>query len=167
MGRFSYGITDLAGLDVRVVTPGIAIEMWQIVESVRRVPARAREFRSVSFVEQCCAAAFVRHGIADPQVVGLRQPPSVKPRRRPAPPEEFIQKVDSLLPAQPWKPGVHVAVAAQLACHPRLVSDAISELVRRGARHGQSGGVVYDASGRVVAVDEERVKKFDPPDGDR
>lgn len=50
LGRFSYGITDLAGLNVALVTPALAIEMWRLVESVQRMPAKEHEFRNVSFV---------------------------------------------------------------------------------------------------------------------
>ena len=77
--------------------------------------------------------------------------------------EALVLRVNDLLPAQPWKPGVHRAVASQLGCSPRLVSAAIEELVRSGMRQQHKDGVVYDSSGQIVAVDEERVRKGEVP----
>jgi AIPR protein len=165
-GRFSYGITDLVGLDVGSITPALAIEMWRLVESVQRMPAKEPGFQSASFVQKCCRVAATRYGIADPKVVGRGRPASAESRpkqAKPAPSEALVLQVNDLLPAQPWKPGVHRAVASQLGCSPRLVSAAIDELVRSGMRQQQKDGIVYDSSGQIVAVDEERVRKGEVP----
>jgi AIPR protein len=166
LGRFSYGIADLVSLDVASVTPALAIEMWRLVESVQRMPAKEQEFRSASFVQKCCTIAATRYGIADPQAMGRQRPASAasKPKQpKPVLSEALVLQVNDLLPAQPWKPGVHRAVASQLGCNPTLVSAAIKELVRSGMRQRQKDGIVYDSSGQIVAVDEERIRKGEVP----
>ncbi len=165
-GRFSYGITDLVGLDVASITPALAIEMWRLVKSVQRMPAKEPGFQNARFVQKCCMVAATRYGIADPKVVGRWRPASGESRPKQSkstPSEALVLRVNDLLPAQPWKPGVHRAVASQLGCSPRLVSAAIEELVRSGMRQQQKDGVVYDSSGQIVAVDEERVRKGEVP----
>ncbi len=136
------------------------------METVLRTPPKEREFRSVTFVQSCCRVAASRHGISDPQAVRRQRPVSAesKPQQpKPALSEVLVQQDNDLLPAQPWKPGVHRAVASQLGCSPRLVSAAIEELVHSGMRQQQKDGVVYDSSGQIVAVDEERVRKGEVP----
>jgi hypothetical protein len=166
LGRFSYGITDLVRLEVASITPAPAIEVWHLVKSLQRTPAKEPEFQSASFVQKCCTVATSRYGIADPKVVGRRHPASAEPKpkqSKPAPSEALVLQVNDLLPAQPWKPGVHRAVAYQLGCSPKRVSAAIEELIRSGMRQQQKDGVVYDSSGQIVAIDEERVRKGDVP----
>jgi hypothetical protein len=166
LGRFSYGITDLMSLDVASITPALVIEIWHLVKSVQRMPAKEPGFQSASFVQKCCRLAATRYGIADPKVVGRGRPASAESRpqqAKPAPSEALVLRVNDLLPAQPWKPGVHRAVASQLGCSTKLVSAAIEELVRSGMRLQQKDGIVYDSSGQIVAVDEERVRKVDVP----
>jgi len=162
LGRFSYGITELVGLDVALVTPALAIEMWRLVESMRLTPAKEREFRSASFAQKCCTVTATRYGIADPQAIGHQRPASAesKPKQpKPVLSEALVLQVNDLLPAQPWKRGVHRAVASQLGCSPALASAAIQELIHSGMRHQQKDGVVYDSSGQIVAIDEERIRK--------
>jgi hypothetical protein len=140
--------------------------MWHLVKSVQRMPAKEPEFQSASFVQKCWTVAATRYGIADPKVVGRWRPASAESRpkqSKPAPSEALVLQVNDLLPAQPWKPGVHRAVASQLGCSPALVSAAIKELVRSGMRQQQKDGVVYDPSGQIVAVDEERVRTGEVP----
>jgi hypothetical protein len=163
---FPNGITDLVRLEVASITPALAIEMWHLVKSMQRMRAKEPEFQSASFVQKCCTVAATRYSIADPKVVGRRRPASAesKPKQsKPVPSEALVLRVNDLLPAQPWKPGVHRAVAPQLGCTPKLVSAAIEELVRSGMRLHQKDGIVYDSSGQIVAVDEERVHTGEVP----
>ncbi len=56
---------------------------------------------------------------------------------------ELLDKVKSLLPPQPWPTGTHKKVAEQLNISARLVSIAISELVKRGEALVQIDGKLY------------------------
>jgi hypothetical protein len=153
-------------LNVASITPALPIEMWHLVRSVQLIPGMGLGFLNASYVQKCCRVATTRYGIAHPKVVGRLRPASAESRpkqSKPTPSEALVLRVNDLLPAQPWKPGVHRAVASQLGCSPKLVSAAIEELVRSGMRQQQKDGVVYDSSGQIVAVDEERVRKGEVP----
>lgn len=62
------------------------------------------------------------------------------------------------LPPQPWRPGVHAAVAKELDVKPQRVSNAIQILVSRGTFMQQRDGVVYDSAGNEVARDATRYR---------
>lgn len=57
-------------------------------------------------------------------------------------PEEFLEQVAKLLPAQPWPTGVHRIVADQLGATSKAVNAAIQELIRRRRFSHQVDGVV-------------------------
>ena len=69
---------------------------------------------------------------------------------------EFVALVDSRLPEQPWKPGIHLRLMSQLNCTKKEIAAAINDLIERGIRFQQKDGIVYDPSGKVVAVDASR-----------
>ena len=58
--------------------------------------------------------------------------------------EEFIDKVDELLPEQPWPKDTHKAIATQLKSSNGAVQKAIRELIRRGLYKEQIDGKLYE-----------------------
>lgn len=70
---------------------------------------------------------------------------------------EFVRKVDSLLPPQPWKPGVHRKITKELGCSNKEYFQAVQILIEEGMRNKQVDGVVYDDEGNVITFDPERV----------
>jgi len=115
-----------------------------------------------TFVDACCQEAARRFKLSGCDVVGRRTPDSIghgPPRTVPSP--EFVQRVDALLPAQPWPPAVHVAIANELKVMPKIIQNAIQLLIASGRRHAQRDGVVYDASGNILAVDTNRSQQGD------
>jgi hypothetical protein len=163
LGRFSYGIADVVSLEMERVTDDVIGEMWTLVRSMSRKEegAKWKDVRNRVFADECCFAASEKYGIADPQAVGRRKPPDPgKAKRvRPIPDEAILSAVNELLPAQPWRVGVHIPIAEKLGCERRVVSAAIDELMRRGLRMRQANGKVYDDAGKVVAVDQDRAKE--------
>ncbi|MEZ4772516.1 MAG: AIPR family protein [Bacteroidia bacterium] len=70
---------------------------------------------------------------------------------------DFIEKVDSIFPQQPWKPGTHKLIAKQLSCTESEIFSAVNILIKSGKRYKQKDGIIYDKSGRVIEIDKERV----------
>lgn len=70
---------------------------------------------------------------------------------------EFIDKVDSLLPSQPWKPGTHKLVSKQLNCSENEVYSAVNILVKSGRRYRQRDGIIYSLDGKIISIDQDRV----------
>jgi hypothetical protein len=71
--------------------------------------------------------------------------------------EEFIRAVKSSLPAQPWKPGMHLRLSAELSCSIEKLALAINKLIVRGQLYKQKDGVLFNRDGGVVGYDEDRV----------
>lgn len=71
--------------------------------------------------------------------------------------EEFIEKVNSSLPKQPWKPGVHKEITKLLNCTNKDYFSAVEILINRGQRYAQKNGITYDIEGKIVMIDDDRV----------
>jgi hypothetical protein len=70
---------------------------------------------------------------------------------------EFALLVNELLPAQPWKPGIHTEITSKLECSNSQYFGAVKLLIDEGLRFRQKDGVVYDDEGNVISFDPERV----------
>jgi len=154
LGRFDYSVPEFLDLDSARITRELVAEIWNLIHL--RFD-KGHPLRS-AFVARCCAEISTANGIEGAEVVGRRGIP-IKDF------EDVVERVDGLLSKQPWKPGEHLRVAAQLSCKPATVSAAIQQLITRGRRLKQKDGIVYDKEGTVVAVDHERVT-FDGRTGD-
>jgi hypothetical protein len=58
--------------------------------------------------------------------------------------EEALTTVQSLLPAQPWPPGIHKEIAVKTGLSNRQAAIAINELIRRGVFQPQEGGKIAE-----------------------
>ena len=72
------------------------------------------------------------------------------------PSAELIEKVNRLLPRQPWPRGIDETVARALKVRRSLVSAAINVLISQGRWMIQRDGVIYDEAGNAIAVDASR-----------
>lgn len=70
--------------------------------------------------------------------------------------EELIAQIQTLLPPQPWKPGMHRELCSELGVRPTCIYDAVDVLIERGIVHEQKDGIVYDENGKVLMVDPTR-----------
>jgi hypothetical protein len=157
LGTFAYPIECLQELAHTPLSDSDFAAVWEIITAVGESDG-ARQPR-YSLIVQCCKSAAAKFGLLAVNVVGIRGLPTVPASVADAPPlpVEFVAMVDTVLPAQPWKIGVHNEVAEKLDCKPNRVSRAIQELIAAGKRSQQKNGIVYRADGQVVMVDPERV----------
>jgi hypothetical protein len=65
--------------------------------------------------------------------------------------EALIERVRAALPAQPWPTGTHKTVAKELKLPPKIVSQAINQLMVRGIFRFQIGGKLYEPIAVVSA----------------
>ncbi|MCL1665118.1 AIPR family protein [Elizabethkingia ursingii] len=63
---------------------------------------------------------------------------------------ELLNKIDSLLPPQPWKVGIHKVIAKQLDCKIGIVYQAIDELIKSERRFIQKDGILYNSKGELI-----------------
>ncbi len=172
-GRFSYSTADLIGFEFALVTPALVAELWNLVKAEMGNHYKRAAAKKALFVAGCCMRAAKDYGIKDLEVVGKRtvlefsdsgnfekqRRRDEKKRLRPKVEDEIINKVDALLPPQPWKPGIHHEIAAKLSLNPKYVSAAIGRLILSARRNHQCDGVVYGNDGSIIAVDHDRARQ--------
>lgn len=161
-GTFSFSHHDVAAIDQSHVGAGLLDECWALIrQSIGPLGSSKVTEAQISKIAAACHTQWQITG--DPHM-GKRSLPTPKPEKpsymKPSrtEAESFIDAVNDLLPAQPWKPGTHVKVAETLAVRPDRVSNAIQILIRRGKWMRQRDGVVFDQDGGIVAIDESRIQ---------
>lgn len=156
---FAYTTSQLLQIDKKgEIAQAEVEEVWNLIRQVDAEFDQKKKIKPV-LVRACCEEAAKVFGLGGIEQLGrrfIKQAAGVESMKNPPAPD-FIDQVDSLLPAQPWKPGVHVEVAQKLGCKSNEVSAAIEQLIEEGRRNEQVNGVVYDSEGKVIAVDSERV----------
>jgi hypothetical protein len=156
-GTFNYSVAQLVALDRALLTDELLRETWDSIQKARRL----KRDDGVPSANVACVSVATQFGIAGIETVGRRTLPGMQRTHKSDVldvDEDFIQLVHKELPAQPWKPGTHTAVARKLNVRPGKVYTAIEMLVARGAWLRQRDGIVY-RDGQVVAIDETRVRR--------
>ena len=133
---FAYGTEGFIALDKRSLTREMLIDTWK--------RGRGADYGHA-------AAVFHISGL---QRVQLGDIPKFGGRAHER--AQLVNRVESKLPPQPWRVGIHIEVARQLDVTPEQVQSAIKRLIAQGKVLPQRDGVVYDKEGNVVAVDPER-----------
>lgn len=70
----------------------------------------------------------------------------------------LLAKIMHALPPQPWKPGLHLRVMAEVDCTNREYFAAVKKLIKAGHCLKQVDGVLYCADGSVHSYDHDRVR---------
>jgi hypothetical protein len=159
---FAYSPVELVGVIGKTEITSVEVaEAWEIIKNTNKTfdIADRKRFKS-GFAINCCIEAANKYSLSGHEEIGKRHVPNTSYfNNQPlmAVSDEFISKVEALLPAQPWKSGLHIEIATKLGCASNMVSAAIRNLILKGKRNVQIDGVVYDANGAVLAVDPERV----------
>lgn len=167
LSKFDYAVSELTKLAAIPIQPGEVSDAWNIVSETCDEKTR-RGKPSSMVVQRCCAAAADLFDLRGFSVVGRHEIPSQPVLRSFPTPQnpktlgyftpDFLDSVAALLPAQPWKPGVHAAVAEKLGCPANKVSRAIIQLIADKRCFMQRDGIVYDCDGKVRAIDADRVQ---------
>lgn len=164
VGSFNFTEQDLISLDLNVYTSEEVRTTWDFLNSLTGGVWQKQTWKKKEFAIKACATAAESFRIVDFEAFSQRRDPlassQISEKRIPKDSvidEEFISQIDSLLPEQPWKPGLHWRIATQLKCSKGKVSAAIQILIQRGIRYKQVNGVVYDVEGNIVASDPERI----------
>lgn len=156
---FAYPTPQLREIMSTPISVAEVNDAWDVVMSVGKLPDRTTR-PTHSLVRDCCMEAAKRYGLLGTEDVARRDIPTalslLEENWKPMP-AEFLDMVETLLPPQPWKPGIHMEVAAKLNCKANKVSRAIQQLIAQGRFHVQKDGVVYGANGKVLSVDPDRV----------
>lgn len=156
-GTFDYSLRQLASLDVSKLTDTYMLECWTTISEA--AGSNVSNKLSESRMAQTSTLITSLWSLGGQWTDGRRPLPSnsvqVQIQTQPEH-EEILKKVNAALPAQPWKPGVHIEIGNLLGIESNRVNKAIKVLVKRGIRMRQVNGVVFDQSGNEVMRDEAR-----------
>jgi hypothetical protein len=160
-GSFAFQVPESIAAAAPRVNDAFMDECWDAVKRAIGAPGSSKVSRHQMI--EIASTLTSRWGIAGSLSDGERSIPGViedsigrKVKRTRSEDEAFIKRVQQQLPAQPWKPGVHVEVATTMEVDPRRVQNAIRILIAKGAVMQQRDGILYDMAGNEVGRDPSR-----------
>lgn len=156
LGTYEFTPVELAKLEVDEKVKRVLRGCYDVIQqTIQKTP----RLNGKSFVETCDAIAKIYGVVGDCRSGRQQLPPfgaaTGKPRAIVT--EDQLTLVSDALPAQPWKPMVHVDLARKLGLSTTVVQAAIRALISRGVCYEQIDGIVYDRDGNEIGRDEERV----------
>lgn len=166
-GKFNYTIGQFNKMAIASVEMDVFTRIWQsILPYVREYSKKAKLKNARSVYDLVINNLARLFGLKGQRVANKRPLQTVEHDERQANQEkrftqitlteELLKKIKNKLPPQPWKPGVHRKVSAELKLHPSLVHEAIEVLISREVVFPQRDGIVFDHSGLAIRVDPDR-----------
>lgn len=159
--KFMYSASELSALDISLITSDDVKQIWLQLNEQESINSRMGGWNIHKNVLTACEKLASQHGIVDIKAIsGIMNDFSYSPREfnpKISITDEFVEKVRNLLPAQPWKPGIHREICSKLGCGSQVYFAAAEKLIEDGVFFRQRDGVLYDIDGNVVGVDTERV----------
>ncbi len=165
LGTFDFCATELIQMDEQLISADEFELTWKFIAKNRAGEISGTSLRKKSFYTSSCTEAAKEFAITKKErIEKIKFFHANGPSRSESYSSlsncvdmEFAQKVNHLLPAQPWKPGVHKIVTQKLECSNKEYFQAVKLLIDEGLRNKQVDGVVYDSEGNVICFDAERV----------
>lgn len=160
-GRFTYTSRDVANFDLAIITHAEVERIWRELNQILSTNTKMGGWTSFRNTLAACEHWAQKYGINDVKSLSVWPSVIASSAKHTGPmkliTDEFVASVKALLPAQPWKPGLHRRVASQLKCGTSEYFAAVERLIEEGAYLRQRDGVLYDTDGNVVSYDPERV----------
>ena len=159
-GKYTFSAPELTRYDITLITPEAVQNTLRELRHFSNSINRRGQWTHKSLLAACGEFASKRSitgAIALPSSSVLPSTSQTQQGPRKSITDDFIEQVKALLPPQPWKPGLHRKISAQLKCTTSDYFAAIERLIDDGICLRQRDGVVYDEDGNVVSFDIERV----------
>ena len=163
LGKFDFGIQDLVNLNIENFSDSKIKESWLFIH-----PDGIQSINKGKWLKKVFIWTIFDKAASQYNITGLHsfiQRPKwngyIKNNNRttfnvPVSPD-FVEKVNQLLPNQPWKPGIKKIVMNQLNCSYEEFASAINVLIAEGKRLRQKKGVLYNKDNNIVGFDSDRV----------
>lgn len=130
-GTFSFSANDIAVFELAKLDTQLFVDAWALSRQVLGPNVSNRHIGGQS--TRICQEAAVRWRIKD--VECLQRQGSVFANRSSLS-TAFVNRIDSLLPTEPWDQNVHLRIASKYGISPKKVMAAIHQLIRSGKRTG-------------------------------
>lgn len=162
-GTFNYSRKQLQGLDAGNISEQAFVEVVNALWETRNERLSNKQWAKATSIRRACQAVSERFGTKDLDEwlrhgrIQLHESTRSKSPKGVVVTREFVDKVDALLPEQPWKPGMEKSILETLGCTRDQYFQATAQLIKEGRRNQQKDGVVYGPDGKVLSIDPERV----------
>ena len=164
LGKFDFNTVELSRFNTDSYTPHEIELTWEVISSNIEPNALTKGALNRRFVQKLCAQYTESLSITGADRVELENAfpnfssSKLTSREKQHIDVDFVNKVNALLPDQPWRKGVHKGVRSELGCTGREYSIAVSWLIEEGLRYRQTNGVLFDLKGREVILDAKSAK---------
>lgn len=160
LGDFNFSIYDLIKIDLENYNLVELEKSWKIMSEVLPQSFIKSKVKRELLIELCAKLNISKDIKGYDRLLhkfGLVEPYHGNKGQQIPVDDEFIEKVNTLLPVQPWKPGIHKSIAIELGCSVGDIFAATESLMKAGKRYWQKDGVIYNNNGDIVKIDESRV----------
>lgn len=160
--KFDFSINDIIAFDEGTISYDLVFRLWSELLSYNASADLNAGWKSQLEIVRACKAHAAKYGISGVEVLlknnalDIRFDPMLKSSSTEVS-DQFVDKVLSVLPPQPWKTGMRDPVISQLGCSSSELNSAIDKLIETGRLYNQKNGVLYDLEGNVISFDIERV----------
>lgn len=165
LNNFNFSVYDLISLDLFSYNSNELEKSWDIIKTVIPIQFNKSKLKRCVFLD-ICREMNKENGIQGFERIennfglstNLRFHKSKAIQRQKTELSEvFIDKVNSILPKQPWKPGTHKIIAKELGSPISSIFEAVEILIKKKLRYRQKDGIIYDENGVIIEIDESRV----------
>lgn len=158
-GTYAFSVTDLSTFTTDKIEESDFDEIWRLLVSEENRGSKAISRPGKRRFNNFCVDAADNFNIDAIQVIHNARISLGRAETSDLPVVtlEFAKKILNVLPAQPWKPGMHVEVCKSVGCTNQEYRAAIALLIDEGLCNQQRDGVVYDEDGNVLKFDPDRV----------
>lgn len=160
-GKFNFSATDLTKYDTSQITNESVREVWNELNQIMPWGRMGSAWTNPSNVLAACSKFSEENGILGIEMMRARIMNLIESSRQiqslPFVTEDFVNKLKSVIPAQPWKPGLHRKISRELGCDVSAYFSGVERLIEEGFFYRQKDGVLYDTDGNVVSFDPDRV----------
>jgi len=151
-GTYSYTNDEIINFDANLIADDLVIETWEYLFKEYSNKDLKRVWSNADTISNILESASKNFGIKNFEEANKRDeayfPLDIKGRK--ILDINLINKIDKLLPKQPWPKGTHHNVAKSLNISSTDVSHAINYLIDNQKRYPQKDGVVFDFDGSII-----------------
>lgn len=160
LNDFAYTHNELASLDESRITQELFSECWMHIlnSGIKVRSGKVNDSETNRLLKHLISVWKIRGSFEkEKRSLGIS---TLKTEKKPpiqsSVSEDLIEKVNSLLPEQPWKPRAVEEMADKFELDIRMVRRTVKILIKRGLRFRQKDGVIYDKDNKEIMRDKSR-----------
>jgi len=151
VGKFTFSPNDIIAYETKRISAASVREIWDELNLTVPWDRIGRGWLNPKNVVAACKRFALNWGISGIEMILARNiPPHGKSQAFPIT-EKFLERLQAVIPPQPWKAGIHKQISRELGCQVSTVSAAIKQLIEKGIFYRQENGILFDLQGNIVS----------------